>query len=45
MDADKTAVRKAASAQGGTVEPANRAPVAIERFQAPTDTPGERYEM
>lgn len=45
MDADNTAVRKAASTQGGTVEPANRAPVAIERFQTPTDTPGERYEM
>jgi hypothetical protein len=45
MDADNSLVRKAAPAQGGTVEPANRAPVAIERFQTPTDTGGERYEM
>jgi hypothetical protein len=45
MDADKPSVRKAAPAQGGTVEPANRAPVAIERFQTPTDAVGERYEM
>jgi hypothetical protein len=45
MDADNSPVRKAAPAQGGTVEPANRAPVAIERFQTPTDTAGERYEM
>ena len=34
--------RKAAPAQGGPLEPANRAPVAIERFQTPTDTVGER---
>lgn len=45
MDADNSPVRRAAPAQGGTVEPANRAPVAIERFQTPTDTAGERYEM
>ncbi len=45
MDADNSPVRKAAPAQGGTVEPANRATVAIERFQTPTDTAGERYEM
>ncbi|UUX95383.1 LPD7 domain-containing protein [Aquabacterium sp. J223] len=45
MDADNSPVRQAAPAQGGTVEPANRATVAIERFQTPTGTPGERYEM
>jgi len=45
MDADNSPVRQAAPAQGGTVEPANRAPVAIERFQTPNDTTGERYEM
>ena len=45
MDADNSPVRQAAPAQGGTVEPANRAPVAIERFQTPSDTAGERYEM
>ena len=45
MDADNSPVRPAAPAQGGTVEPANRAPVAIERFQTPTDSTGERYEM
>jgi Large polyvalent protein-associated domain 7 len=45
MDADNSPVRQSAPAQGGTVEPANRAPVAIERFQTPTDTAGERYEM
>jgi len=45
MDADNSPVRQAARAQGGTVEPANRAPVAIERFQTPNDTAGERYEM
>jgi hypothetical protein len=31
MDADNSPARLAAPAQGGTVEPANRAPVAIER--------------
>ncbi|RYF68057.1 MAG: hypothetical protein EOO22_18410, partial [Comamonadaceae bacterium] len=45
MDADNSPVRQAASAQGGTVEPANRARVAIERFQTPNDTAGERFEM
>ena len=45
MDADNSPVRKAAPALGGTVEPANRASVAIERFQTPTDSAGERYEM
>lgn len=46
MDADNSPARRVApAAQGGTVEPANRAPVAIERFQTPTDTASERYEM
>ena len=31
--------------KGGTVEPANRATVAKDRFQTPADTPGERYEL
>ena len=44
MDADNFPVRQATPAQGGTVEPANRASVAIERFQTPNDTTGERYE-
>ncbi|WP_430421427.1 LPD7 domain-containing protein [Methylibium petroleiphilum] len=45
MDADNAPVRQAAPAQGGTVEPANRAPVAIAKFQAPELEPGERYEL
>ena len=46
MDAaDNSPVRQSAPAQGGAVEPANRARVAIERFQAPNDTAGERYEL
>jgi Large polyvalent protein-associated domain 7 len=45
MDADKSPARQASSAQGGTVEPAHRAPVAIEQFQTPKDSAGERYEM
>lgn len=35
----------AAPAQGGTVEPANRATVAKDLFQTPIDVPGERYEL
>ncbi|MDO9160281.1 MAG: hypothetical protein Q7U45_12610, partial [Burkholderiaceae bacterium] len=35
----------APTSQGGTVEPANRAPVAIRTFQAPEPEPGERYEL
>jgi Large polyvalent protein-associated domain 7 len=34
-----------ASPQGGTVEPANRATIAKERFQTPTEALGERYEL
>jgi hypothetical protein len=45
MDTDNSPVRQVAPAQGGTVEPANRAPVAIERFQTPNDKTGERYEL
>ena len=53
MDTDNSPVRQsrqvapkgAAPTQGGTVEPANRAPVAKERFQTPLDLPGERYEL
>lgn len=45
MDADNSPTRTPASAQGGTVEPANRATVAKERFQTPDDTAGERYEL
>ena len=53
MDTDNSPVRQsrqvapkgAAPAQGGTVEPANRATVAKERFQTPVDVPGERYEL
>lgn len=45
MDADNSPARLPASAQGGTVEPANRATVAKERFQTPVNTAGERYEL
>jgi hypothetical protein len=45
MDADNSPARRSASAPGGTVEPANRATVAKERFQTPIDVPGERYEL
>jgi len=45
MDADNSTARQAAPAQGGTVEPTNRATVAKERFQTSTETAGERYEM
>jgi len=45
MDADNSPARQAAPTQGGTVEPANRAPVAIAKFQTPEPDPGERYEL
>ena len=45
MDADNSPVRMAAPGQGGTVEPADRAPVAIRQFQVPDDPTGERYEL
>jgi hypothetical protein len=51
MDNDKAPARRAtrttaeAPTQGGTVEPANRAPVVIRTFQPPEQAPGERYEL
>ncbi len=45
MDADNSPARRPAPAQGGTVEPSNRAAVAKEHFQTPADTAGERYEL
>lgn len=45
MDSDNSPVRKAVPAPGGAVEPANRATLAIERFQSPNGATGERYEM
>ena len=53
MDTDNSPARQsrqvapkvAALTRGGTVEPANRATVAKERFQTPVDVPGERYEL
>lgn len=45
MDADISPSRRPTLAQGGTVQPANRATVAKERFQKPIDVPGERYEL
>ena len=53
MDTDNSPARQsrqvapkgAAPAQGGTVEPANRATIAKERFQTPADVTGERYEL
>ena len=45
MDADTSPARHALPAQGGSVEPANRATVAKERFQTPAETAGERYEL
>jgi len=45
MDADNTPSGRPTSAQGGTVEPANRATIAKELFQTPIDVPAERYEL
>jgi hypothetical protein len=45
MDADNSPIRRLYQAPGGTVEPANRATVAKERFQTPDDTTGVRYTM
>lgn len=41
----RSAVRLPHEVPGGTVEPANRATVAEERFQTPNDVPAERYEL
>jgi hypothetical protein len=45
MDADTSPIRRQSPAQGGTVEPANRATIAKDLFQTPIDVPGERYEL
>lgn len=45
MEADRAATRRTTSAQGGTVEPANRATLAKDLFQSPVEIPGERYEL
>ncbi len=45
MDADNSPARQPTQVQGGTVEPANRATVAKERFHTPADTPVQRYEL
>lgn len=49
MDSDdgqiRTPARHPAPGQGGTVEPANRATIAKDRFRTPIDVPGERYEL
>jgi Large polyvalent protein-associated domain 7 len=45
MDADNSPSVRPPLAQGGTVEPANRATVAKEKFQTPPDMRGERYEL
>lgn len=45
MDADNTPARPAAPPAGGTVEPANRAQVAKERYQTPEEPAAERYEL
>ena len=49
MDTDdgqnRSPARLAATGPGGTVEPANRATVAKERFQTPIDAPAERFEL
>lgn len=45
MDADNSPARRPAQAQGGAVEPANRATMAKERFQTLADMTGERYEL
>lgn len=45
MDDDPSPSRRQPSAQGGSVEPANRATIAKALFQTPIDMPGERYEL
>ena len=45
MDADNSPARVPASAPGGTVEPANRVPVAKERVQSLVQIASERYEL
>jgi hypothetical protein len=45
MEADHAPTRRTTIAQGGTVEPANRATLAKDLFQTPTEVPDERYEL
>ena len=45
MDADNSPSVRPTPVQGGTVEPANRATSAKERFQTPIDVAAERYEL
>lgn len=45
MDADNAPTRRPAPAQGGMVEPANRATVAKEQFQTPEPAAAERFEL
>lgn len=45
MAADNTPARPSAPSMGGTVEPANRATVAKEKFQTPAEPAGTRYEL
>lgn len=45
MDADTSPAHPATPARGGTVEPANRAPVAIARFQTPEPDAREHFEL
>lgn len=45
MDTDNSQANLRASSKGGSVEPANRATVAKERFQLPDDHPAIRYEV
>lgn len=42
---DQSARRRVAPARGGTVEPADRAAVAKEKFQRPHEEAAERYEL
>lgn len=45
MEADHAPTRRTTSAQGGFVEPANRATLAKDLFQTPSEVMGERYEL
>jgi len=45
MDEDHSSNSRSAPIRGGTVEPANRAALAKERFQTPHEQPGERFEL
>jgi hypothetical protein len=45
MDNDNTPSKRPPQQPGGSVEPANRATVAKEKFQTPLDQPGPRFEL